>query len=309
LTTDPETRYGIPATQDAIARPASTIPNDRYSGADENSTPAADPFRQVSLRRLPTTNGGEIATSVSSTSNVPASGQRPAFQPTSLPTTERTSRKQVNARTFALEYELADVGGYGVSRVELWGTRDHGKSWRCFARDDDLRSPVNVSVDAEGLYGFRLLAESAGGAPVATPRPGDQPELWVEVDLHRPFAELTAVEQAAGQSSGQIVLRWKAEDQNLDPRPITLFYSSRPGGPWSIIAGELQNTGEFSWRVERHVPDRCYLRIEARDLAGNRGAFQTLEPITIELPQATAQLRAALPASDANAISLERPRQ
>ncbi len=64
-------------------------------------------------------------------------------------------------------------------------------------------------------------------------------------------------------------------DNNLEPRPISLFYSSRSTGPWSAIATNLENTGEYAWRVERYVPTRFYLRIEARDTAGNLAAFQT----------------------------------
>ena len=108
-------------------------------------------------------------------------------------------------------------------------------------------------------------------------------------------AELMAVEPADSNSTGQLILRWRAEDDNLEARPIALYYSSRPAGPWSVIAADLENTGEFVWRVERHVPDRCYLRLEARDMAGNKGAFQTLEPVTIERPNPSAQFRTAVP--------------
>jgi hypothetical protein len=38
----------------------------------------------------------------------------------------------------------------------------------------------------------------------------------------------------------------------------------------------------YAWRVERHVPARFYLRLEARDTAGNLAAFQTREPIEFD---------------------------
>jgi hypothetical protein len=60
-----------------------------------------------------------------------------------------------------------------------------------------------------------------------------------------------------------------------------------------VIAADLENTGEYAWRVERHVPERCYLRLEARDLAGNRGAYQTLEPVTLAQPEPSVKLRTA----------------
>jgi hypothetical protein len=192
--------------------------------------------------------------------------------------------KWVNSRTFALEYQLENIDERGVSKVELWGTRDNGQTWRSYAIDDDNRSPLQVTVDDEGMYGFHIVVEAAGGPGGLAPRPGDRPELWVGVDLHRPKVQLTAASAGSGDPAGQLVLRWQADDDHLEPRPIGLFYSSRPDGPWSTIATSLENTGEYAWQLERHVPPRVYLRIEARDLAGNLAAFQTSDPVTIELP-------------------------
>jgi hypothetical protein len=194
--------------------------------------------------------------------------------------------KLVGSRTFALEYDLEDAGQWGVSKVELWGTRDDGRSWRSFARDDDHRSPLVVTVDDEGVYGFRIVVDGSGGVAAIPPRPGDVPDLWVAVDLHRPSIELTAIERGEGNQSDHLILHWDAVDDNLESRPIALFYSSRPTGPWSAIATSLQNTGEYAWRVDRHVPGRFYLRAEARDIAGNLAAYQTREPIEFS-PHAT----------------------
>jgi len=207
--------------------------------------------------------------------------------------------KLVGSRTFALEYDLDGVGNGGVAKVELWGTRDGGQSWYRFAQDDDNRSPLVVTVDDEGTYGFKILVQNAGAAASATPRPGDAPELWVSVDLKRPIVELTTIARGEGNLADHLLLNWRAQDNNLEQRPISLFFSSRPGGPWSAIATNLADTGQYSWRVERYVPTKIYLRIEARDTAGNLAAFQTREPVEFSTPQPAARLRAA-PATAAN---------
>jgi len=201
----------------------------------------------------------------------------------------------VNSRTFSLEYQVEDVGGWGVSKVQLWGTRDGGQTWHYYAEDDDNRSPLNVTVDGEGLYGFRIVVQSAAGPGGFAPQSGDEPELWVGVDLHRPQAELLSVEPGAGNLSDHLVLRWRAADDNLEARPISLFYSSRPTGPWSAAATGLQNTGEYAWRLERYVPTQFYLRLEVRDTAGNLAAYQTVEPIRLDRPEPTGSLRAVEP--------------
>lgn len=203
--------------------------------------------------------------------------------------------KLVGSRTFSLEYEIEESGRQGISSVELWGTNDGGQSWRMFSRDNDNRTPLIVTVDEAGVYGFRIVVASAGGEAPLRPVAGDQPELWVGVDLRHPIVELTAVERGTGNLADHLTLRWQASDDNLDPQPISLLYSSRPGGPWSAIATSLENTGEYSWRVERHVPTRFYVRLEARDAAGNMAAFITRDPIEFAAPAMNGQLRSAAP--------------
>ncbi len=188
----------------------------------------------------------------------------------------------MNSKKFALQYELADVGTSGVSKIELWGTRDGGKSWRNYAVDDDNRSPVEVSVEEEGDYGFTIAAVAAGELRGTPPQPGDTPEMWVKVDLTPPMAQILSVDTSWSDVEGQMTVRWQADDDNLEPRPISLYYSSRPAGPWTAIATSLENVGEFRWPIERYVPRRVYLKLEARDTAGNVATFQTSEPVVVE---------------------------
>jgi hypothetical protein len=209
--------------------------------------------------------------------------------------------KLVNSRTFVLEYELEDVGPWGVAKVELWGTRDGGRTWRNYATDDDHASPMHVTVGEAGLYGFRIVVSAGGGVGGFPPQPGERPELWVGVDLHRPEIELTGAEPGSGELAGHLLLRWWADDDNLERRPIGLFYSSRPVGPWTAIATNLANTGEYPWRLERHLPPRVHLRLEARDTAGNLAAYQTYEPVSIELPPPSGRIQSV--------GSMERPMQ
>src|SRR3972149_882591 len=85
-----------------------------------------------------------------------------------LPPGERP--RMINTRLFELDYDLESVGPSGISRVELWGTRDGGRSWRMFTVDDDNRSPISISVDEEGIYGFRVVATSGAGLSQQFPK-------------------------------------------------------------------------------------------------------------------------------------------
>lgn len=201
----------------------------------------------------------------------------------------------VNARRFELQYDLQSVGRWGVEEVEVWGTQDGGQSWRSFAIDTDQRSPVDIEAPGDGLYGFTIVVQSVGGLQKRPPKPGDRPDVLVEVDQVRPAAKLLSAAQPDGYFADHLVFTWQVQDANLTPRPISLLYAAKPSGPWQPIASNLENTGRYSWRLQRHLPSQVYLRLEARDRAGNLGVDQTGSPVAIHLPESTGRIRQVRP--------------
>jgi hypothetical protein len=205
--------------------------------------------------------------------------------------------QMVNRRTFELDYEIDSVGNSGVAKVELWGTRDGGRHWQRFSQDDDNRSPIVATVVAEGLYGFRVVVESGNGLASEAPRDGDLPEVWINVDLTKPTARITATDIAREQA--ELTIRWEAADAALEPRPVSLWYSDQPGGPWTPIAAGLENAGSFVWRIDNHAPEQLYLRLEVRDEAGNVGADETRTPLLIDRQRPQGRIRGVRPMTSA----------
>ena len=307
---DSITSYGTPiaidseqvAADDANDASGTEGVSAKYAAANQSASPSAgppfqplQPFRQASETRLPATvvNASPRESAIQSVESTIDSTHLPPTDAYASQQLTNVNPKLIGSRTFALEYDLEDVGRWGVSKVELWGTRDEGRTWRMYAEDDDQRSPLVVTVDDEGRYGFRIVVQSAGGPEGIRPQPGDAPELWVAVDLGQPVAELTAIERGAGNTADQLILHWRAADDNLEARPISLYYSSRQNGPWSVVATNLQNTGQYAWRIERHVPDRFFLRLEVRDAAGNMSAFHTRESVEFAASAPSARLNSA----------------
>jgi hypothetical protein len=217
--------------------------------------------------------------------------EAPAGQFGSWPVGERP--QMVGRRSFELDYEVEATGGAGIAKVELWGTRDGGGHWQRFGRDDDNRSPILVTVDAEGLYGFRVVVESGNGLASETPRDGDLPEVWINVDLTKPTARITATDVA--QQQGELSIRWDAADAALDARPVSLWFSANPGGPWTPIASGLENSGSYTWRLDNHVPQQVYVRLDVRDEAGNVGTDETQTPVLIDRQRPQGRIRGVRP--------------
>ena len=210
-----------------------------------------------------------------------------------LPPGERP--KMINTRLFELDYDLESVGPSGVSRVELWGTRDGGRTWRMFTVDDDNRSPISVSVDEEGIYGFRIVATSGAGLSQERPKSGDLPSIWVGVDLTKPIAHIISADLGKGKDDGQLLITWEASDKMLTDRPVTLAFSQNPGGPWTTIATGLENTGRYTWTIDSRVPPLIYLRLEVRDEAGNLSIDDRKAPIALDQVRPTAKIREVRP--------------
>jgi hypothetical protein len=270
--------------------------------SNSNSSPAApevfNPFGPPPL--LANSSADPVATSRDELTPLPPIGDQPAQGWTAAATENQTAAgiRWVNSLTFDVDYDLQTVGPWGVSKVELWATRDAGRQWVSFGPDADNRSPVRVTVPAAGVYGFRLVVSGANGAAPPTPTTGEQPELIIGVDLQEPQGELQAAEIGQGNLADHLLIRWTAADENLESRPVALFYSTESQGPWTTVATDIDNSGQYAWRLLRQVPEKLYLRLEVRDKAGNIAVRTSPAPVVLNLPQPTGRLRSVRPVQD-----------
>ena len=102
------------------------------------------------------------------------------------------------------------------------------------------------------------------------PRDGDDADVWVVVDWTKPTGEITRLDLPDGSNSREIVIEWQAQDTLLADTPITLSFSDNADGPWTpITRREIPNSGAYQWRVDRRLPQRLFVQLEVRDMAGN----------------------------------------
>src|SRR5262249_47737473 len=199
-------------------------------------------------------------------------------------------KRVVNSRKFQIGYKLQDVGPSGVSSVELYITDDNGATWYHYGADEDKCSPFVVEVPREGIYGFALGVQSGAGLASDPPQNGDAPVLVVAVDLTPPRLELLPLEQGRGKDADKLLISWRCSDELLSEKPVSLFFSPTGQAPWLPISEAIENTGSYVWSSDPQVASRFYLRIEARDLAGNVQIVESRQPVVVDLSRPTAKI-------------------
>ncbi|MBM3993090.1 MAG: hypothetical protein FJ303_02880 [Planctomycetes bacterium] len=224
----------------------------------------------------------------------------------------------INQHLVRLQYEIKRHGPSGIGGVQIWLTKDDGETWVPYAEIKDLANELpqgrqerdfefRDKFDApfpDGIYGLTLVVKNRAGMG-REPRPGDAPEMRIEIDTKAPVAQLFKP-TIDPQNPTQLLLKWSAQDKNLGETPITLEYSDKREGPWHPIETNLKNvgrftnqlvTGDFSWKIPVGTPVQVYLRLRVRDKAGNESIAVTAEPQFVDLIEPEGALIGIVPLS------------
>jgi hypothetical protein len=286
----PTTTIGTPLNDVALPPPAET----------PKLPPAPlEPARSLPVTPPPAVSAPWTPNVHSAPSKIVASSQAPAPLPALPPSAAPTARRPlpplqyVNHPEVTLEYALKRVGPSGIGSVDLWWTKNDGQNWELYAVDPESKSGTikdgnhkrTIELqDGDGLYGFTLVVKSRAGLGKAPPRAGDVPEIRIELDTSLPKVDL--LEPRPDPKKGNtLLLEWAAVDNNLTANPIQLEWSPKREGPWAAIAPPLPNTGKHAWSLPDGLPVHVYLRIRARDQAGNESVAVTRDPQLVDLSE------------------------
>ena len=214
---------------------------------------------------------------------VPHSAAQPAqVQSGSIP------RQFINTTRASLDYRIDQVGPSGVGRVDVWVTSDQAGSWKRLCEDADRRSPAEFDLPGDGLYGVRVVLTNGNGFGGRQPAPGEQPQLWIEVDTVAPTVQLKEVEPSSNGAT--LDLHWSANDKNLGSDPINLYYSTRREGPWQPVARGLKNDGLYHWTYPHDMGPQFFVRLEAVDMAGNLTRCESPNAIVLDMTEPRASV-------------------
>lgn len=210
--------------------------------------------------------------------------EEPVVAPSPAPAKSEpwTRRQLLNNRTIFLDYQIENVGTNTKSTVEVWLTRDQGKSWQKTAEDTVRKGPFEVQLPGEGVFGLTLLV--ATGQPATPPKGLEAASMWVEVDSTKPNAQITKVDVSHEKGTPTVNIQWTASDANFSDGPVELFYAPTPQGKWLPIAQGLKAQGQYRWTPPAEIGGQVHIRLVAKDAAGNTCICNTLEGVTLEDP-------------------------
>jgi hypothetical protein len=305
----PSADYKVPTANgvSSVVPPPKEIPTDTVV-ADSRTPPPPDPV-EVASPNSPVPGG--IHPPAKEGTHEGKSGARSVPPRKLLP-----DLQYVNNPLVRLQYEIKRQGPSGIGGMQVWLTKDDGETWSPFAEVKDIQNEaVQGRQEREfefrdkydmpfpdGIYGLILVVKNRAGMG-REPRPGDVPEIRVEIDTNPPIAQLFKPVPDP-QNPGQLLLKWSAQDKNLADAPIHLEYAEKREGPWLPIELNLKNagryanqlvTGDYTWKVPAGAPVQVYLRLRVRDKAGNESAAVTADPQFIDLIEPEGALLGVLP--------------
>lgn len=216
--------------------------------------------------------------------------EKPAAPAPAAPVTPSGAPLQVvNNKHVSLDYQVDQAGPSGVGKVEVWLTRDEGKTWQRQCEDPDHASPVEVDLPGEGTFGVTLVVYNGNGGGGAPPAGGAPPDWWVEVDCTRPVGQLMAVRPSKDEP-GCFLVTWTASDKNLKADPVDLYYAVHREGPWLPVSKNLKNDGNYRWVVPPGVSGEVFVRLELTDRAGNVTRCETATGAVVDLARPRAKV-------------------
>jgi hypothetical protein len=238
-------------------------------------------------------------------------GEEPAKKATSTPPDFASMQGQpaqppasdisyVKDRAVGLEFEIDRKGPSGVKKIETYITQDDGQTWFRYGETTETKSPLQVALpEKEGTYGFHIVAYSGVMQSEGPPKNGRAPDVRLHVDRTSPLVEWYPPAPDASMPNA-LTLRFSVHDTNLMPNSVTLEWSRQANGGWQSISASgmraanvpgVPHLKECTWLLPADLPDAVFLRITARDLAGNVGERITRDPVTVDLQKPTARVK------------------
>lgn len=185
----------------------------------------------------------------------------------------------VNTQDVVISFDARGV----VEGVELWVSRDAGRSWQRQDAPRWGRSSLLFSAPGEGRYD--LYVRLIGPQPMPRPGRGTAPHRSLVIDTTPPIVQIRAVGPAPSGQPATLRIDCIVIEEHLRTGGIRLLYRTDATQPWRDTGLRPAAGGTLLWRPPQALGDHCDLRLIVTDAAGNRGSdLRTGVPIPHEQP-------------------------
>lgn len=290
VTPERPTALPPPIPPEAAVPPAPAIEPRPIAPVETPAPPVVEPVTP------PPAGPGPAAPPIAPPALANTSATTPATAETSVTAPPNGPVILINSLRCRVEYAVEQAAG-PVEKVEIWATANGGKSWKLYGEDEDKTSPAEVDLPGDGVFGFCIVVK-AGGAASPAPKPGDPPDVLVEIDTTKPVAQLLGATLGTGADAGTASITWTARDKNLGPAPVTLLYAAQPVGPWQPLAKAIPNDGLYRWAVPPGIGAQVFLRLEVADRAGNVARADARGPLVLEASRPRAKVLTVAPGTN-----------
>ncbi len=224
-------------------------------------------------------------------------------------------REDFASHTIQLCYDVLSGGDVEVTDVELWVTRDSGRSWSALQGVQMEITPegqgcLTFDLPEDGEYGLKIVAIDEDGIAEGRPAEGEAPTLVAVLDTTPPEIRIDAPEPGSwAQAGGRLAVKWSCTDAQIALDPVEIESSSDGGATWvRVVAGLPQDGERFVELPATETPD-FRVRLRAKDRAGNVGLAALARGVVVraQRPQGEPErfTSATLPPTRSNTLEFD----
>jgi hypothetical protein len=176
-----------------------------------------------------------------------------------------------NLRGFQLPITINPEVKSRVREVDLYLSRDQGKTWERYARATPEKKAFDFLAGSDGLYYFSIAVIDRDGrqdpADLSRTKVGQK----ILIDTVKPVVKITS----ARWVGDEIEVCWKVREKKPDWSTLKLEYRIGKGN-WTAL--HFEPSGQSSKRIRPDRSGNVGIRMELSDLAGNKGAAKRRVP-------------------------------
>lgn len=199
------------------------------------------------------------------------------------------------AREVPLAITCQDAGPAGLASVQLFFSADNGAAWTAGPEIKEGFTSLPWTAPADGRYLLHLVATDGAGNANARPAGQQAGAFALLVDTEAPVVALASaiglVDPGAAANAPQrkvfkpgdaVEVRFTLKEPNPAPTGVTILLQTEAGGRWAPIGQNLPPDRAFAWTIPDLSTQSARIRVEAVDLAGNRGQVEAAEVYRID---------------------------